>query len=223
LGDVALEYDWDWASAHRELNTAAGLAPHRSGVLLLAALERLAVGQNRDALSLLDAALTADPLDPAIHNTLSWVYGRMGRTAEAVKAGRRVLEISPTYAWGHNDLAVSLVRDNKAAEALVEIQKEPYPMAQLCGLTLVYQALHRTADADATLARLEADHAADAPFFIAGIYAFRGQNDEALEWLDRAFAQRDTNLWHIKGQDFHESLENDPRYKAFLRKMNLPE
>ena len=36
-------------------------------------------------------------------------------------------------------------------------------------------------------------HASNA-FEIATIYAFRNQTDKAFEWLDRAYAQRDTGL-----------------------------
>jgi hypothetical protein len=34
---------------------------------------------------------------------------------------------------------------------------------------------------------------------------------------------RDEDLYMIKGAPLFKNLENDPRYKAFLRKMNLPE
>jgi serine/threonine-protein kinase len=55
------------------------------------------------------------------------------------------------------------------------------------------------------------------------VYAFRGEKDRAFEWLDRAFDLRDEDLYVIKGDPLLKNLEGDPRYKAFLRKMNLPE
>jgi len=45
----------------------------------------------------------------------------------------------------------------------------------------------------------------------------------AFQWLERAYAQRDLSLNLIKGDPLLHKLEADPRYKAFLRKMNLPE
>ena len=50
-----------------------------------------------------------------------------------------------------------------------------------------------------------------------------GSEDEAFKWLDKAYAQKDIFLWQIKGDPLLKKLEGDPRYKAFLRKMNLPE
>lgn len=58
---------------------------------------------------------------------------------------------------------------------------------------------------------------------IAKVHAVRGEIDQAFEWLDKAFASKDPDLWLFKGHVLLKNLEADPRYKAFLRKMNLPE
>jgi hypothetical protein len=46
--------------------------------------------------------------------------------------------------------------------------------------------------------------------------------DRAFEWLERAYAQRDGGLAQLKGDPLLKSLERDPRYAAFLKKMRLP-
>lgn len=83
--------------------------------------------------------------------------------------------------------------------------------------------LRRKADSDVALAQMLKDQAKHNPFYIAQVYAFRGESDEAFKWLDRAYEQKDVGLSHIKGEAPFKSLESDPRYKAFLKKMNLPE
>jgi serine/threonine-protein kinase len=55
------------------------------------------------------------------------------------------------------------------------------------------------------------------------VYAFRGEKERAFEWLERAYEARDEDLFFIKGDPLLKNLEGDPRFKAFLRKMNLPE
>jgi hypothetical protein len=57
---------------------------------------------------------------------------------------------------------------------------------------------------------------------IAEVYAYRGEADRAFEWLERAHAQRDGGLAETKGDPLLKSLERDPRYAAFLKKMRLP-
>jgi len=53
-------------------------------------------------------------------------------------------------------------------------------------------------------------------------YAYRGDRDRALEWLERAYKQKDIGLTIIVGEPLFKNLANDPRYKAFLRKIELP-
>jgi hypothetical protein len=72
------------------------------------------------------------------------------------------------------------------------------------------------------LRELVAKYHTDNAFEIAEIYAFRNQTDEAFEWLDRAYAQRDGNLIVTKVDPLLKSLHSDPRYAAFLKKLNLP-
>ncbi len=43
-----------------------------------------------------------------------------------------------------------------------------------------------------------------------------------MYWLERAYNQKDVGLVDIVGEPLFKNLTNDPRYKAFLRKMNLP-
>ncbi len=45
---------------------------------------------------------------------------------------------------------------------------------------------------------------------------------KAFEWLERAYKQRDGGLIEMKGDPLLRNLERDPRYAAFLKKMNLP-
>ena len=60
------------------------------------------------------------------------------------------------------------------------------------------------------------------PYQLAEAYAWRGEKDRALEWLDRAVKQREGGLVNIKVDPLLRGLRGDPRYAAVLRKMNLP-
>jgi len=57
---------------------------------------------------------------------------------------------------------------------------------------------------------------------IAEVYAFRNQSEEAFEWLDRAYSQRDSGLILTKVDPLLKSLRHDPRYAALLKKLNFP-
>jgi len=67
------------------------------------------------------------------------------------------------------------------------------------------------------------DQANGSALDVADVYAFRGQSDQAVHWLERAYAQKERYLFRIKGDRLLKNLEGDPRFKAVLRRMNLPE
>jgi hypothetical protein len=81
----------------------------------------------------------------------------------------------------------------------------------------------RKAESDSELAAAIRQDGTDWPSEVARVYAFRGENDRAFQWLEQAYRARDEDLYLIKGDPLLKNLEGDPRYKAFLRKMKLPE
>ena len=90
-------------------------------------------------------------------------------------------------------------------------------------LPIFLQAVGRQADADEALKAQIAHWANTGAFYVAMTYAHRGDRDHAIEWLERAYKQKDAWLTNISGEHLFKGMADDPRYKAFLRKMNLPE
>jgi TolB-like protein len=223
LADIHMTYDWDWVAAERELQQAMRLAPGNVDVLQMEAQLSLALGRADEALKQINAALAQDPLDPASFFILSAIQAYRGHLPEAEAAMRRVLDIRPTYSWGHYYLGLILLARGNRDAALLEMQQETIDDPQLGGLAMVYHALGRKADSDAALARMLKEHPDRSAFEIANVYAFRGQSDEAMHWLDRAYSQKDIGLFVVKEELPLKGFAADPRFKAFLRKMNLPE
>ena len=136
---------------------------------------------------------------------------------------RKVLEIDPTYDWGHVSVGLALLYRGDPAAAVTEIKRESNLMEQAWALALAYHALGRAADSNAAMTRLIAGGAGNYAYEVAEIYAYRGERDEALKWLERAYVQKDATLKWILRDPTMAKLESDPRYKAFLRKMKLVE
>jgi tetratricopeptide (TPR) repeat protein len=182
------------------------------------------LGNWDEAVRLLNTALEFDPLNAALYWDLGNARYRSGRLPEAEAAFRRILQISPTFVSAHFELGRVLLARAHLSDALREMEQEsPEPESgRTAGLAMVYYALGRRTDSDAALRRLEAESGEDWPFGMAETYAFRGEADKAFQWLDRAYAHKD-ELELIKGDPMFEKIDRDPRYKAFLRKMNLPE
>jgi adenylate cyclase len=223
LGFIHTIYDWDWPAAEREFQQAAKLAPGSADGLIGQALVSRTLGRWDDALRQNKAGIAQDPLSPDGFAILTKIQWSRGHFPEAEAAARRVLDIRPTYGQGHFNLGLVLLAHGDREAALREMQQETSDNAQQEGLAIAYHALGRKAESDSALARMLKQQADKDAFGIAEVYAFRGQPDEAMRWLDRAYAQKDVRLYRINIELPLKSLEADPRFKAFLRKMNLPE
>ena len=87
---------------------------------------------------------------------------------------------------------------------------------------LAYAAIGQQKQSDAALKELIAKYSTRKAFWVASVYAFRNQRDEAFEWLDRSYAQREDDVADMKFWPMLKNLHNDPRFAAFLKKLNLP-
>jgi adenylate cyclase len=215
--------NWDRVGADREMHIALGLAPRDSLVLFLAATEAHSMGRWDETLLLVNASLALDPLNANSHLVLSFTQEMLGRPKEAEAAMRRALAINPTLFEGHMFLGTLLLAHGQPEAALPEMLKDSDAGARLVGSVAVYFVLGRKADSDAALSTLLASQAKTHPFILAEAYASRGESDEALKWLDRAYLQRDGGFMNIASDLGLRHLLGDPRYTAFLKKMNLPE
>jgi TolB-like protein len=223
LAEVRLLYDWDWAGAETEANLAMRFGAGVEGVKAAARVAATFMKWDR-ARQLIESGLAMDPLDPMLHMNLAYVIDlRSGRFAEAEAETKRTLDLSPEYASARYFHGVALLLQGHLDEALATMQQVKIDEAGPEGLAIVYFALGRKAESDAALQRAIAQDADTWPWGVATTLAFRHETDKAISWLERAYVQRDPGMYTIKGEPLFRSIENDSRYKAILRKMNLPE
>ena len=223
IGRIRMEYDWDWAAAEREYAAALALGARDPDAFIAAGALASARGDWNRAISLFRQALAKDPLNPQAYMGLGWyAYARMGRLADAETAIRRALEIDPGEGTGHFFLAITLLSLGRTEDALAAANQETIDDGQLEASAAIYHALNRKAESDRLLERAIEQNATTWASAIAKIYAFRGDNDNAIRWLNRAYEQKDEDLYFILGDPLLHNLETDSRYQEFLHRMNLP-
>lgn len=59
------------------------------------------------------------------------------------------------------------------------------------------------------------------PYHFAYVYTGLGDIDEAMNWLERAVADRTGPAYGIKGSFLLTSLRDHPRFRALLEQMKL--
>jgi adenylate cyclase len=223
LAKIDLIYDWNWGAAERDAKQALRFNPREFIAMVVLGQLEAALGRWEGSVQVLNTALVLDPLDAGWHDVLGNIRYRTGDLAEAEKELRMVLRISPIYGEGHFYLGQVLLAQGKLDAALAEMNLERADQGRDAGLAIVFQAMGRRSESDAALARLTKSRANDTAFEVAQVHAYRHELGQAFDWLDRAYRQKDVELYWIKGDPLLKTLEAEPRYKAFLRKMNLPE
>jgi hypothetical protein len=57
---------------------------------------------------------------------------------------------------------------------------------------------------------------------IALVHAGLGEKDQAFEWLERAYAERDKGMLFLLVDQTLDPLRSDPRFDDLVRRMNFP-
>ena len=223
LGLKYATFEYNWPAATAELRTAVALNSRDPIALYNMSWLAFDLGLHDESLRLQDASLSLDPLNPDAHQNGGIIYYLIGNLDAAERSLRRSLQISPNFSGSHWYLAqVCLQRGDKEG-ALREMLAEDHTTRDF-GLALVYHALGRNTESDAALARAVQLYGDSAPTNVAIVYAYRGQRGQAFKWLEKGVDEHDLLIGHkFRDEPKLEPLRGDPRYKALLRKMNLPD
>jgi hypothetical protein len=59
------------------------------------------------------------------------------------------------------------------------------------------------------------------PMLIVPAYIGTGNNDQAIAWLEKAYAQHSNGLTALKVDPVYDPLRDDPRFQDLLRRVGL--
>jgi TolB-like protein/Tfp pilus assembly protein PilF len=216
---VFVQADKDWAAAESEGRKALALDPSNPEVLFGAGWFASIQGRYEEGERMYRKALDRDPLNFNLVDGIAENYYRTGRLADAEHILRAHIEREPRSAWSRAMLSRVLLVQGKPDAALAMLQEEVDEGARIAYLPIMLQGTGRQAEADAALKELVAYWGSECAICIARTYAYRGDNDRAMDWLERAYRMRDSSIMNVIDEPLLKSLADDPRYKAFVRDM----
>jgi len=223
LAYVYRNYDWNWPGATAELHRALALDSGNSEAQNISGLLAQTMGRFDEAERLLRAALVRDPLASFGTFNLGNAQYLAGRYTDAEATFGRLLAMAPDFAWTRPWLAKTLLAEGKPQAALDALKPNIDDDFALLYSPEILLANGRKAEAEAAAQRLASEQGSFSAFYVAQYYAYAGDKDRAMLWLERAYTQKDTGLVDIVGEVLLRNLWTDPRYRAFMRKMKLPE
>lgn len=222
LSWIATLYDWDFAAADEYRQRALAADPDNAAVLRSAGVLATKLGRFDEAIELFSRAVAVDPVSGIVIYRLGRTYYYAGHHDEALPLLRKSLTLSPGLIAANYFVGRTLLAQGKLQEALAAVQRERNEVYRLTGTAVVQHALGNAAASDAALAQLEAGWADEASYQAAQVYAYRGQNDMAFTWLERAYENRDSGVTNMLVDPLVKNLHADPRWKPFITRLGLP-
>ncbi|MEO5697505.1 MAG: winged helix-turn-helix domain-containing protein [Burkholderiaceae bacterium] len=228
LAYIKFYFDWDWAGAGEEFRIAIELNPNDPVAHQWHAVYLLAAGRPDDAMGEIRTAQRLDPLSLAINTDVGFHHYYNRRYAEAIAQMQSVLGMKSDFGLAHLWLARSYGEVGRLDESLAEAKSAEATAPQWAvfiaqrGYTL--GVMGRADEARAIrdeMERLSARRFVTA-YGVALVYAGLGDKEQALAWLDKAFAERSHWLVWLRLDPRWKSLRGDPRFAALVERMKYP-
>ncbi len=217
--------DFDWAGAEAEFKRALELTPNSADTYDLYGRMCLALERNGEALAMEQRAQELDPL--AHRADVARALLRAGRNDEALEAATRAVALDPHYARGHATLGWAYLKkgivERGVAELETAVSLSPGDTLWLAQLGEAYGVVGNVAGARDVLRQLEelSRRRFVSPYHMALVYTGLGEQETAVDWLERAYEGRSGPVYSVKGSFLFTTLRGHPRFTALLKKMNL--
>jgi TolB-like protein len=222
-GFLKKNLDWDWDTAQTALTKAHQLDPNSNIIRIWLASLSQTLGRLDEAIESYEQAMSVDPLNTSVYSSLGILYRKVGRFDDSIAVFEKQIELRPRYHWAYFNLGKSYLLKGDSEQALVEIDKNPPNVYREVGMVLAYSALGREAEARTALDYLISEYGEQNPAWVAKAYSWRGEKDQAFEWLEKAYTQKDVGLAFLLASSVFESLRDDPRWEELLQKLDLLE
>jgi len=227
-GFIRSHFTWDWTGAQTDFTTALRLEPNNPTALHYYSSLLMSLGHLPDAIVMGRRTVDVDPFSVRGWQYLANFLTMSGDLGAAREASRHALAIDPSNEYALAYLGYVELLDHNYADAMTLFQKiQSDDVCSLClrlsGIAMVEHSLGHTKESQRALDETISKAAQTGAFQIAEAFAWCGKIDKAFEWLERAYRQRDGGLFQLKTDPLLRTLRSDPRYKAMLKELNLPE
>jgi TolB-like protein/DNA-binding winged helix-turn-helix (wHTH) protein/Tfp pilus assembly protein PilF len=228
LATAKFNYDWDWAGAAEGFKKAMQLDPSYSTAYQRYSLYLSAMGKFDDSFEQIKRARELEPLSISINTSLGWRLYLAREYDRSIAQLRDTLEMDPASEWAHLNLGQAYEQKGQFSLAIVELQKA-LELSHSSPLTI--SALAHTealsgnhAGANKLLAELEALSKKQyvSPYYVAIVYLGLGKNEVAMNWLEKAYADRSNGLVFLKVEPELDPLRTNPRFVTLQNRLNFP-
>ncbi len=228
LGLIKCSYDWDWEGAENEFKRAIELNPNYATAHQWYAVHLVMLGKFEQAISEIEKAQELDPLSPIINVAAGWLFFLTRQYDQAIEQSRKALDIDSNFGFAYYPISWACEQKGMHKEAIEEYLKGEASFGllnaeQLKSLRKAYSISSYQGfwQRHLDILKQKSKRSYVLAYEIASIYARLGNGNQALEWLQKAFEERDYDMGSLLVDPFFDSLRTDTRFKNLLKKMGL--
>ena len=228
LGLVKEHFEWNWADADQQFRKAIELNPNSASAHHWYGDYLANMGKSDQGLRETRKALESDPLSLIINTTVGRQLYLSRQNDQAVEQLRKVLDIDPKFAPARTILEGVYAQMGKQKEAVAEREK----MISLSGGSELAAAIEQQFATSGYRGVLQSSlkgliemsrHEYVSPYIVAQAYMRTGDQEKALEWLEKAHQEHDSGLVSLAVEPMFDPIRPNARFQEILRQMKLTE
>jgi len=227
LAWIVFWYDRDWQAAEKYCLRGIKLNPNNPFVRMVYAHLLSKVGRHAEALAEIRRARELDPtstINQAIEGQILLFAGKADESLDTLKI---INETNPNFWLSY--LFISRVYNEKQmhAEAIAALAKarELFPANKEATALLGYALakVGKLPQARAVLDELRQSSNQEyvAPYNLAMIHNGLGESEKALDYLEKAYAEKNVLMVFLKVEPKWNNLRSDPHFISLLKRMRL--
>jgi len=228
LANVSYSYDWDFETAEREFQRALVLGQNDPTAHLWYGHYCIVRNRLQQAHEENSRTLALDPVSPLFNTVRAEIYYNARQYDEAIAQGRRIIDQYPTYWLAYIWLGSAYREKKMYMDALEQFSKglkvsgDHPAMIALYGHTLALAGdLAGARKSLADLQRLARQRYVSSLYF-AAVYTGLGDKSTALDWLDKAYKERNDRLLYLNVDPMADPLRSEPRFRDLMSRLHLP-
>ncbi len=220
-------YDWDWEGADRAFRRAIEINLRYATAHQWYAFLLCSRGSHEEALIEGHTALELDPASISVRRSMGWLYFYARRYDQAIYHFFRAIAMNPTAEESYRmlGLAHALAGDLATAEGVLR-EARGLPGAGAYAISALGYVLARSgneAEARTLLGELtaRAQQGYVSAVAFATLHLGLGEHEAALDWIERARAERRGWMAYLTVDPLLDPLRAEPRFGELVRSMGL--
>lgn len=234
LGYIYAAYYFDWNAADQEFRKSISINPNYPTARQWYAEHLSFRGKPDQALHEISKALELDPFSLPINRMKGNILGFANRHDEAIDQHRKTMDLFPENSLVRINLGEALASKKMYPEAveqfLFAFKLDGMPAETIQSFTNEFsekgwQGFWNRHLKNILLEREKALKSGKTAYFsdesVAFAYAAAKNKEKALEFLEKAYSERDISLVTIGMSEAYNFLKDEPRFKELIKKIGL--